>query len=107
MDEDVWFPYAKPTRRVHESGWRMFEVGYCTIGKNKRTDKIIQLGGCDHIFTDYIDVLNRPFPVNMDITKDGHIRFFGGEPNLKWRWDDFSVSDMSLIQGQYKPKENI
>lgn len=42
-----WFPYIKPTRRKHDSGYRMFEVGY--IFEDEKT-KIVIGDTADHIW---------------------------------------------------------
>lgn len=87
---DEW-AYMKPTRYVHDSGYRMFEVGYLHLGDNLRIASKRVLGHCDHITTDY-----KAMAVNMDMTKDGYIRFFSRQGQIVWDNDTFATSTMSL-----------
>jgi hypothetical protein len=95
--------YIKPTRHVHESGYRTFEVGYFEIGKNRKLKNKLVLGEySDHINLDYLTTLleNKAIPLNMDLTLDGYIRIwnYDGEGNeLKWEWDtSFALSTMTI-----------
>ncbi len=88
--------YCKPTKYVHDSGFRCFEIGYCELGgNNKVLDKLV-LGQCsDHLW--FTDVLRNLDSLNMDLTKDGYIRFFSHK-NI-FTWDNsfnFVVSTASL-----------
>lgn len=89
-------PYIKPTRRVHDSGYRIFELGY-----HDGDDNITKLGECsDHIYQDYF---SPPFRWNMDLTKKGYIRFFSHDGDLRWKHENCIVSSASLI---CIPREN-
>lgn len=95
--------YSKPTRFKHESGFRTFETGYCTIGADNRIAEKLKLGEYrDHINLDFFTtlVLNRPIPLNMDLTIDGYIRIWNYDKEgyeLKWEWDDgWALSSMSI-----------
>lgn len=91
-------PYIKPTRHVHDSGYRTFEVGYYTIGEDKRAAKIEVIGEySDHIFTDYMVLVgkNKPFSLNMDLTLDGYIRLWSYQGDLVWD-SEHAYSSMGL-----------
>lgn len=94
-------PYIKPTRHVHDSGYRTFEVGYILEMDNKCKVKRKQVLGeySDHIYQDYMMVIDgkQPFCLNMDLTMDGYIRFFCHGKQLKWEDDDFATSSMGLV----------
>ncbi len=97
-------PYIKPTRRVHESGFRCFEVGYILkMSKDNKVAKKQVLGEySDHIFQDYMMLTGetKPFCLNMDLTMDGYIRLFThdkGDRVLCWDEDSFATSSMGLI----------
>lgn len=102
-----YLPYIKPTTFVHDSKFRIFEVGYCKIDKknNKIKNKIV-LGKCsDHIQISSYSILGRLLfdSVNIDLTRDGYIRFFVWDEGrtkgcfLKWDNDDFVVSSARLL----------
>ena len=87
------YPYIKPTRRIHDSGFRMFEVGYCW----KKDGKFIkqEIGNCsDHIWIRGFDFLgDLPLEaINIDLTREGYIRFFvhneGKSEGCELRWSD-------------------
>jgi hypothetical protein len=94
-NQEKWLPllkekkanlYFKPTRRVHDSGWRIFEVGYCTVNKGRIEEKLV-LGECsDHIYTDYMVLVGekKPFCINMDLMLDGYIRIWSRDCILTW-----------------------
>jgi len=92
-------PYIKPTRFVHDSGFRCFEVGYILKMSNKNTveEKQVLGTGSDHIYQDYMMLIGetKPFCLNMDLTKDGYIRFFSHKEELCWDSDN-GFSSMGL-----------
>lgn len=109
---ELWkghFPYIKPTRRVHDSGYRIFEVGYCKLGKGNRIESKHIIGECsDHIYTTY-DVLigrSKSFSINIDLTKDGYIRFFSHQGDLGWDCEAFPVSSMALEIKNWRDRGN-
>jgi len=74
-------PYIKPTRYIHDSGFRCFEVGYCKIGSDNKISEKMALGTItDHIwFHNLLEGGRRgdgKFSLSIDLTKDGYIRFF-------------------------------
>ena len=90
---DKWFPYIKPTRRKHSSGYRVFEVGY--VHKDEKTKEII--AECtDHVaIGDFGEVLE---DVHIDLLNNGCIRFFCHEHDIKWSHDS-AISDAYLVYG--------
>lgn len=91
-------PYIKPTRRMHDSGYRCFEVGYIIKmdEKGRVVEKKVLGMGSDHIHQDYLSVIDgNPFSLNMDLTKDGYIRFFSYGKQLEWD-SEFGLSSMGL-----------
>jgi len=78
----VELPYVKPTSRVHNSGYRMFEVGTCIrkLGDARIESKVIHSTGSDSINIAY-DRLPGGRAIQFDLTKDGYICFF---PDLEW-----------------------
>ena len=92
-------PYIKPTRYVHDSGFRCFEVGYCKIGKDNRViDKKVIGIGTDHIWIENLTSSNRNVDVNLDLTRDGYIRFFSKFP-LRWI-NEIPLSSMTIEVGK-------
>lgn len=93
-------PYIKPTRHVHDSGFRTFEVGYILEMDNKnRVSKKKVIGEySDHIYQDYMMLIGetKPFCLNIDLTMDGYIRFYSHTGDLYWDNDDFATSSMGL-----------
>lgn len=92
-------PYIKPTRYMHDSGFRTFEVGYITKMSDKNTvlEKIVLCSCSDHIYQDYgILVGNSTFCLNMDLTRDGYIRFFVHGNIVVWDSEKFALSSMGL-----------
>jgi hypothetical protein len=78
--------YIKPNRKVHDSGFRCFEVGYMELGKgNKVKDKLVLGEYSDHIMTSYTDKIDW---ISMDLTLDGYIRLwdFKDKP-IHWEYD--------------------
>ncbi len=81
-------PFIKPTRRVHESGFRIFNVGYCS----KDGLKECVLGSyTDHVW--WSEPMNvsiglegpkRMPSLNIDLDLHGRIRFYNG---FQWAFD--------------------
>lgn len=95
--------YIKPTRYIHDSGFRTFEVGYCTPGKKNNIDKKLVLRvGSDHIHTDYMALIDgkRGFGINMDLTLDGYIRIWGSERQCVV-WESMPMSSAELTLKEY------
>lgn len=112
----MWYCYIKPNRHVHNSGYRCFEVGYCTVDGNLKVDKEIVLGtysDCIHLYDLMGSYMNRgTFEVRMDLTKDGYIRLFNSENNFHWRQEIFSdailepgIVDQEWCEAKYKEME--
>lgn len=92
-------PYIKPTRHIHDSGFRTFEVGYLKIGHDGRVEHKKVLGEySDHIYTDYAVLTSekKPFSIDIDLTKDGYLRFFSHQGKIGWDGDDWVVSSARL-----------
>jgi hypothetical protein len=53
----------------------------------------------DHVFTDFMVLTGerKPFSISMDLTKDGYIRLWSNQGELKWDNERFSTSDMGLV----------
>jgi len=70
-------PYIKPTRKIQDSGYRMFEVGYYDEKEGKPIKQIIG-SRSDHIWLRGMEFLgDLPLEsINIDLTRDGCIRFF-------------------------------
>ena len=82
-------PYIKPTRRMHDSGYRIMEVGYHDGDEN-----ITVLGECsDHVFSEW----DQKFSVNIDLTKKGYIRLWSREGELRWKDENWVGSSAGLI----------
>ena len=102
--KEEWYPYIKPTRHKHESGFYCFEVGYCRVGSDAEVRDKIVLGGIapDHIgLWEMMD--QRRVNVNIDCLKGGFIRFHCATTGLHWLGCEdgagFSVSSMMLKTG--------
>lgn len=98
-------PYIKQTTRKHESGWRMFEVGYISGSNIDPDSEVIKFG----VFADAIHIWNEGLGCshsgfNLDITPKGRIRLIprGGSQLC---WEDFATSDFMLKEGD--PTEHI
>lgn len=104
-----WMPYIKPTRFKHESGWRIFEIGYM-IGGNK-AEKVVPIARrSDHIILSPLFRLDggdyhEQLALNIDLTLDGYIRIFSHLPKGV-RWPEMNMSDTSLIPGE-PPSEEL
>lgn len=93
--------YFKPNRRKHESGFRCFEIGYLIPGKNNKVEQKLILGETtDHIQPfDYLDFTEKkPFPINIDVLLDGHIRIFSSGRVLWWGSMDWVVSSATISE---------
>jgi len=93
-------PYIKPTRYVHSSGFRTFEVGYLDEANKK---KYVITTGSDHVYTDTRSLYDssKSFGVNMDLTKSGYIRIWStGRNSIKWEDEGMGLSDMDLALGE-------
>lgn len=96
------FPYIKPTRYRHSSGFRTFEVGYCDIDDKYNAVDITVLGSTtDHVFQDYMMQTSnqKPWCLNMDLTRNGYIRLYvlgDRRKQLQWKYDSFATSGMEL-----------
>lgn len=85
-------PYFKPTRRKHESGYRIVEIGYITVSGDRKQ----VIGECsDHI--SWMEGLTEPGrrqpSINIDVDDGGHIRIYSG---FKWQDDDYALSSALL-----------
>lgn len=90
-----YHPYFKNIKGVHESGYGLFETGYCQV-KDGKAFKIIRLGSdTDHIWSRGID---KEFDLSFDVTTNGYIRayVFGHRGILRWE-APFSMSTMILV----------
>ena len=91
--------YIKPTRHVHDSGFRTFEVGYILkiTSDNKVAKKKVLGERSDHIYQDFMILIKkkRPYCLNMDLTMDGYIRLFSHEGDLEWD-NDMAMSSAQL-----------
>jgi len=95
-------PYIKPTRRIHDSGFRIFEAGYCSEKDGKFIRQVIS-SGSDHIWIRGFDFMgDLPFEsINIDLTREGYIRFFvhdeGESKGCVLRWSNgIGLSTMIL-----------
>lgn len=86
LEREAWC-YFKPNKRIHDSGYRCFEIGYCTLSKDGRRikDKKILNQYCDHIWN--LNFQNKEIsytPINLDVLLDGYIRVFDSHNTLWW-----------------------
>lgn len=90
-NRQVWVPYFKPTRRLHDSHYRCNEVGYVQMTyPTIRMEKKVVLGtGVDHI-SNYNFTHSRKTGINIDVSKDGYIMFCNLESPLWWYVPGFS-----------------
>lgn len=97
LKEQKAFCYIKPNRYKHESGFRCFEVGYLTMGDDRKMeDKLVLNCYSDHIqLYQYFDVKLEP---NLDLMLDGYIRIFniGSKDNYWWGNMDFVMSSAQI-----------
>lgn len=88
-------PYIKPTRRIHDSGFRCFEVGYIIQEDGEERPEILG-NGTDHVHTDFMALIEGPrFGINIDLDRKGYIRFFSHEGDLVWN-SSIGLSSMGL-----------
>ena len=100
MSKKLWMPYIKPTRKVHSSGYRCFEVGYLT-----ETEKIV-LGTTSDFISIKELLKNSPLRINLDLTREGYIRFYGNSNGLRWdneNDDQWVGSSVYLVSGRFFP----
>lgn len=87
------YPYIKPPHRIHDSGHRMFEVGYCWEQDGKFIKRVIG-SRSDHIWIRGYEFLGDLLleSINIDLTREGYIRFFvhneGKSKGCELRWSD-------------------
>lgn len=91
------YPYIKPTRFKHDSGFRCFEIGYCEIGEKGEAINIEVLGKCsDHIWL--ADILNPKKDLSLDLTTNGYIRIYGLDTK-GYKWDSiFACSTARIVK---------
>lgn len=94
------FCYIKTNRYVHDSGFRCFEVGYCTLTDDgmRTKDKLILNKYSDHFWhkRDYL-AGTPPLEFSMDVLLDGYIRIFDHKNILTWENNyHWLVSSFSL-----------
>lgn len=79
------FCYVKPNRHKHDSGWRCFEVGYCTMDDHRIGEKLVLSEYSDH-WWHHRGILDNtpPLEFNVDITDDGYLRIFSHQDILTW-----------------------
>lgn len=86
------FCYIKPTTKKHDSGYRMFEVGYLTEGDDLKAKEKLVLGYSDCLWiTDYELLTGKVSSpeytsISFDILLDGHIRIWGYDNVVYW-WE--------------------
>ncbi len=90
--KNTWEPYFRPTRRVHDSGFRCFECGYLIMSGYARAEKKVIIG------TNVDNISNFDFDseveVSMDLLLDGNIRLFNYKNSLFWDipgWSDARI----------------
>lgn len=88
----VWVPYFKPLRKLHDSHYRCNEVGYIKMAyPNLRLEKKVVLGtGVDHICNYNFTPDNQKTAINMDVSKDGYIMLYNHKSPLYWYVPGFS-----------------
>lgn len=95
--EKVWYPYFKQTMRKHESGYRMFEVGYIT-----RDGEIHKIGACSDVINIGNIFMDNNMRCHLDILDSGHIRIISSDvyKSIKWIHERFGMSDAELEYGE-------
>jgi hypothetical protein len=108
LKEAKAFCYIKPTRHIHDSGLRCFEVGYLTMGEDNRIkDKLVLGEYSDHIQLYNWDILEtreqgklvwEVLEPNIDLTTDGYLRIYSLGGRIKYWWGsmDFVCSSAQL-----------
>jgi hypothetical protein len=93
--------YIKPTRRVHDSGFRMFEVGYILEmdNKNRVKRKQVLTEYSDHIYQDYMNLVvgKNIYCLNFDLTMDGYIRIWSYDGQVVWEDMPMSSAELKFI----------
>lgn len=83
----MWECYIRPTRRMHESGYRCFEVGYGVFDSGKNIKKIVLNKHSDvvHLY-DLFGLHTRDinFHPRLDLIKDGYIRLLPSDRPFRW-----------------------
>ena len=101
-----WEPYFKPTRRIHDSGFRCFECGYLQIGDDKKVEKKVIIGvSVDHI-SNWLSnggPLCEGSSIDMDLLRDGHIRVFNHKHQLFWSLPGWSDAEIVTHPSQADP----
>jgi len=82
-------PYFKPTRKVHETGHKMIEFGYCDVDKKSNAINIKIVSNYD-IFFDFKNPIS-----HFDVTKNGYIRILS--PELKWESNGGRFNETSNV----------
>lgn len=105
-DYSKYVPCFKASRRKHESGWRMFTVGYVPFDSDTPDEDFIEWG----TFPDVIHIWEEYFSMgvpdlNFDITPKGLIRIRAMRKGMKVRWNFLASSDLMLEPGD--PVEHI
>ena len=95
------FCYMKTNMYRHESGYRCFEVGYCTLKDDGRRvdEKLVLSEHSDHFWhKEKIISEKQILSFSMDILLDGYIRLFNNQKTIL-TWENsynFLVSSFSL-----------
>lgn len=97
MNTTRWTPYIKPTRKIHSSGFRIFEIGYIRFN-NDVEEVVCTAANSDIICLDNLLKKDTARMVNkLDITPKGYIRLLCSKP---CRWPDIVGSDAWLEEGE-------
>lgn len=99
--------YIKPSVGKHDSGFGVFEVGYCEVSIDNKVINKQVLGNCsDAIHLDQLFYSHISYNTLMDLTLDGYIRIFSHQGNLRWE-GTFDTSDMWLTLVPFKADDTI
>jgi hypothetical protein len=105
LKEGEAFCYIKPTKRIHDSGYRCFEVGYFMIGGNNKIKDKLVLGRHSDIIQlycwDIIEIKGQEIlEPNIDLTLDGYLRIYSLGSRIKYWWGsmDFVCSCAQLYK---------
>jgi hypothetical protein len=95
-----WEPYFRPTRRVHDSGFRCFECGYIVLGNDKKAKKKVVIArGVDHISNRIFSLIEeKAVQFDMDLLRDGNIRIYSFGRPLYWRIPGFSDATITYVK---------
>jgi len=73
----------KPTRNMHESGFRYIEYGYIGVAEDGFSEEIEIIGRYDILQTPY----DQEIPCNIDLTKSGWFRLLPRKDlELEWQY---------------------